>query len=310
MGRLEGRVAIVTGAGGGIGREHALLLAAEGARVVVNDIGVRAGADAGSVVEAIRDAGGTAIASTTSATWDGAEAIVAEALDAFGRLDILVNNATVFGVEDLWRVSEQEWDRTLGVNLKGAFAMIRAAAPHLCRQGSGVIVNTSSESGAGHPGMVTYAVAKEGVIGLTGTVARELGRFGVRCNAIRPTAVGLAMREFEAMRGDRVRVMNITLGLTPGVEEVPKLDPERFATWKVAPFVVWLCTDAAADVNGHTFLVRGDEVALVGPAPTTAIRQRGGWDLDGLDAGAPALTGDLTNLYRLEGFPELQVFED
>src|SRR6478736_5579366 len=189
MGRLDGRVAIVTGAGGGIGREHALLFAREGASVVVNDIGARTGADAAAVVQAIEAVGGRAVASTASATWDGAADVVAAAVDAFGRVDIVVNNATAGTNDDLWRFTEQEWDRTLAVNLKGYMAMIREATPHMARQGGGAIVNTSSSSGFGHPSHVAYAAAKEGVVGLTRTAARELGRFGSRCNAIRPVAI-------------------------------------------------------------------------------------------------------------------------
>ena len=184
--RLDGKVAIVTGAGGGIGREHARLFAAEGASVLVNDVGLRRGADAASVVAEIEAAGGSAMADTTSATWDGAADIVQHPIDAFGRLDIVVNNATAARNADLWRVTEEEWDLALGVNLKGYFAIIREAVPHLCGQGAGAIVNTSSGSGFGHPSAVAYASAKEGVVGLTRTVAKELGRFGVRCNAIRP----------------------------------------------------------------------------------------------------------------------------
>ena len=128
-GRLDGKVAIVTGAGGGIGREHARLFASEGAKVLVNDLGSRTGANASSVVDEIVAAGGEAVANTTSATWDGAADIVQAALDAFGRVDILVNNATAGRNNDLWRFTEKDWDLTFDVNLKGYFAMIRSVAP-------------------------------------------------------------------------------------------------------------------------------------------------------------------------------------
>ena len=131
VGRLDGKVAIVTGAGGGIGRQHALLLAEEGAWVLVNDIGLRAGADAAKVASEITGLGGTAVANATSATWDGAASIVAAALDSFGRIDILINNATAGRNNDLWRFTEDDWDLTFAVNLKGYFAMIRSAAPYL-----------------------------------------------------------------------------------------------------------------------------------------------------------------------------------
>jgi len=310
MGRLDGKVAIVTGAGGGIGREHARLFAAEGANVVVNDIGWRTGADASSVVAEITDAGGTAVANTTSATWDGAESIVADTVAEFGRVDIVVNNATAGAINDLWNFTEEEWDRTLGVNLKGYFAMIRAAAPHLCRQGSGAIVNTSSGSGFGHPAMIAYATAKEGVVGLTRTVARELGRFGVRCNAIRPFATGVSTTEYATNTGPWMQVMQLTMGPKPGEISPPNFDPDQFPPRKISPIVVWLCTDAAADVNGRTFHVGGDDVGLLSePRPETTIHQTGGWDLDGLDAAAPAvLTRELSNPYTLDAFPELKEF--
>ena len=192
--RLAGKVVIVTGGAGSIGRQHSLLFASEGARVVVNDLGVSAVGDgemasASRVAEEIRQQGGEAIASTESASsFAGAEAIVSQAVDAFGTVDIVVNNATAYGTNDIWRFSEEDFDLTLNVNLKGYFALIKYAAPHMCHQGSGVIINTSSGSGFGHPSMSVYAAAKEGLIGLTRTAARELGRFGVRCNAIRPGA--------------------------------------------------------------------------------------------------------------------------
>jgi 3-oxoacyl-[acyl-carrier protein] reductase len=314
MGRLDGKVAIVTGAGGGIGREHALLLAREGAKVVVNDTGLRTGADAAAVVREIEAVGGIASANTTSATWDGAEDIIAATIDIFGRLDILINNATAGAINDLWKFTEAQWDRTVGVNLKGYFAMIRAAAPYLCRQGSGVIVNTSSGSGFGHPAMIAYATAKEGVVGLTRTVAKELGRFGVRCNAIRPFATGVSTTEYakNTAVGSWTRVMTLTMGDEPGVESRPNFDPAQFPSSKIAPFVVWLCTDAAANVNGRTFHVSGDDVGLLTePTPEPVIHQDGGWDLSSLDAAAPAgLTGALTNPFTLDAFPELKVFED
>ncbi len=312
MGRLDGKVAIVTGSGGGIGREHALLLAREGASVLVNDLGSRTGADAASVVAEISAAGGTAVANKASATWDGAGDIVAAALDAFGRLDILINNATAGRVNDIWRFTEQEWDMAVDVNLKGYFAMIRSAAPHMCRQHSGVIVNTSSGSGFGHPSNVAYAAAKEGVVGLTRTVARELGRFGVRCNAIRPLAAGQSTTDYAAITARWARLMELTMGPKPGTAARPVFDPQVIAPRKIAPLVVWLCTDAARDVNGRTFHVAGDTVSrLSEPERERTIHQRGGWDLDGLDTVAPThLVDGLTNDYTLDDYPELQVFDE
>ena len=306
-GRLDGRVAVVTGAGGGIGREHALLLGREGAAVVVNDIGVRTGADAASVVEEIRAAGGEAVASTASATWDGAADVVGTALEAFGRVDVLVNNATAGRNDDLWAYTEEEVDLTLDVNLKGYVAMVREVVPHMARHGGGAIVNTSSASGFGHPSHAVYAAAKEGLIGLTRTAAMELGRFGIRANAIRPLAVTTQVREYRDHSARWRELMDATMGT--GASTIPD---EVIAPRKVAPFVVWLCTDAARDVNGCTFAVAGDRVSLLGePVPIATIRHRGGWTLDALDEVAPAeLVAGLTDRWRLDDHPSLTVFPE
>jgi NAD(P)-dependent dehydrogenase (short-subunit alcohol dehydrogenase family) len=307
MGRLDGRVAIVTGAGGGIGREHALLLGREGALVVVNDIGVQRGADARSVAGEIIATGGTAIASTDSATWDGAAAIVGHAIDAFGRVDVLVNNATFQRNNDLWRYSEAEVDRTLAVNLKGYLAMMHEVTPHMARQGAGAIVSTSSGSGFGHPSHAAYAAAKEGVVGLTRTAAMELGRFGIRANAIRPLAHSAGVEAYNEQTKPWRALMDATMSGGAG-----RHTPEQIHPRKIAPLVVWLCTDAASEVNGRTFLVMGDTVSLLTePRPKTTIVHEGGWTLDALDATAPTdLIGGLTNRFRLDDHPDLQVFPD
>ena len=306
MGRLDGRVAIVTGAGGGIGKEHALLLAKEGASVVVNDIGVRTGADAAAVVAEIAAAGGSAVASTSSATWDGASEIVQAALDAFGRIDILVNNATAGLNNDLWKFTEAQWDLTFDVNLKGYFALIREAAPHMARQGSGAIVNTSSSSGFGHPSHVAYSAAKEGVVGLTRTTAKELGRFGIRCNAIRPLAVGQAVVEFREHTAPWRRLMDLTMGA-----RTQELDPEEVHPRMISPFVVWLCTDAASGVNGRSFYVSGGRVSLLSePKLSKTIDHEGAWTLDELDSVATnELVDGLTNRFLLSDHPDMQAFE-
>ncbi|HZP30094.1 MAG TPA: SDR family NAD(P)-dependent oxidoreductase [Acidimicrobiia bacterium] len=310
-GRFDGKVAIVTGAGGGIGREHARLFAAEGAAVLVNDTGRRTGADAASVVAEIEAAGGRAVADTNSATWDGADTIVQHAVDAFGRVDVLVNNATAARNAELWKVTEAEWDLAMDVNLKGYFAMIRAAAPHFCRQSAGVIVNTSSGSGFGHPSAVAYASAKEGVVGLTRTVAKELGRFGVRCNAIRPLALGVSTREYTEHTAKWATLMALTMNPRGAQSAFSAATPETHPPAKISPLVVWLCTDAARGVNGRTFHVAGDTITrLSEPAGERVITQTGGWTLDDLDRVAPVdLVGDLTNDYLLDDHPELQAFE-
>jgi NAD(P)-dependent dehydrogenase (short-subunit alcohol dehydrogenase family) len=311
-GRLEGKVAIVTGAGGGIGRQHALLLAREGARVLVNDTGLRTGADAAATVALVQEAGGTAVPNTTSATWDGAPAIVDAAVSELGGIDILINNATAARNEDLWKMAEADWDLAFDVNLKGYFAMIRAATPHFARQRSGAIVNTSSGSGFGHPSAVAYAAAKEGVVGLTRTVARELGRFGVRCNAIRPMAVGQSTADYAERTAKWRTLMETTMGPRKGtVQPQSNWDPDALAPRKISPLVVWLCTDAAAGVNGRTFHIAGDVISrLSEPARERVVFDPAGWDLDALDRVAPThLADDLANDYTLDDHPELQVWE-
>jgi 3-oxoacyl-[acyl-carrier protein] reductase len=309
--RLDNRVAIVTGAGGGIGRQHALLLARHGAKVVVNDIGFRSGADASKVAEEIRAAGGEALANFDSATWGGAQYLVDAAMEVYGRVDILINNATFTRLGDLADYPESDWDSTVDVNLKGYFAMIRQVAPVMCKQGSGVIVNTSSASGYGHPSHGAYAAAKEGVVGLTRTVAREFGRFGVRCNAIRPLAAGQSSSDFATRAAKWTSLVALTM--SPRVfalQQQMLAHPERMPTGKIAPFAVWLCTDAASNVNGHTFEVHGDTVSRVAePALACSVVRDGGWDLDSLDAIAPtSLVDGLVNEFALEDYPELRAF--
>ena len=305
MGRLDGRVAIVTGAGGGIGREHALLLGREGAAVVVDDLGSRTGSDATAVADEIRAAGGTATATSASATWDGASEIVQTAIEEFGGVDILVNNATAGRNDDLWRYSEAEWDLTMAVNLKGYYALMRESIPHMARGGGGAIVNTSSASGFGHPSHGAYATAKEGLIGLTRTAAMEVGRFDIRCNAIRPLAMTLQVQEYNDHSAPWRPLMDATMGRPSEQQPADVIAPA-----KIAPLVVWLCTDAAANVNGRTFLVFGDRISLLTePKAKTTIEQPGGWTLDDLDRVAPDdLVAGLRNRWTLDDHPDLRLF--
>jgi 3-oxoacyl-[acyl-carrier protein] reductase len=313
--RLAGKVAIVTGAGRGIGRCEALLLAAEGASVIVNDVFIenRGGADeaqiAAGVAAEIRAAGGEAIANGDSvASMQGAERIVNTALREFGRLDILINNAGNVRPGNIYEMNEYDWDRVVQTHLKGAFAMIRFASPILCRQGAGVIINTGSESGLGHPTMANYSAAKEGVVGLTRSVARELGRFGVRCNAIRPRALTQAVQSlgqtaFRQSQSLERALGKYSLGNRGNIRT--EGGPEH-----IAPLVVWLCTDAAKNVNGRTFYVCGDEIGLFSePELVCSLSRAGGWDLDSLDNYArDRLIAGLTDEFLLEGYPDLKKF--
>ena len=302
-GRLEGRVAIVTGAGRGIGRGEALLLAGEGAKVVVNDLGggpAGDGADqspADAVAAEIRDAGGEAVASYDSvATMEGGERIVRTALDAFGRLDILVNNAGILRDRMVFNMSEAEWDSVIDVHLKGHFSTTRHAGIVFRQQRSGRIVNTSSESGLGNMGQANYAAAKEGIVGLTRTCALDLGRYGATVNAIRPRAgtrltLSPEMEEARARR-QAAREQRGETDAAQAAAGIDALDPDL-----VAPLVVYLCTDAAADVNGRDFLVGGDEISLMSlPARERTIQREGGWTLDAIERVFPRTLGaGLTN---------------
>jgi 3-oxoacyl-[acyl-carrier protein] reductase len=302
--RLTGKVAVVTGAGRGIGRETALLLAREGACVVVNDLGggpTGLGGDqsiAEIVAQEIRDTGGQAVAETSSvATMQGGRAVVDAALAAFGRLDILINNAGIIRPQRIDQMSEDDFDLVLAVNLKGYFATIRHAAPHLMTHG-GAIVNLSSPSGFGHYSMGNYAAAKEGVIGLTRTVARDLGEFGVRCNAVRPMAGNSAMAIPEVYATITYSIEKLGIPFisnqwlgSGGVEGLPG---------HVAAVMVWLCTEAAATLNGREIYVAGGHVALIQePELIRSQFNAAGWDLESLSSQqvTAALTWDQRNRF-------------
>jgi NAD(P)-dependent dehydrogenase (short-subunit alcohol dehydrogenase family) len=263
MGALDGRVAVITGAGRGLGREHALLFAREGARVVVNDLGGSAdgtGADAGpahDVVEEIKAFGGEAVAHTQSvSTWEGGRSVIQTALDAFGDLHVLVNNAGILRDRMLTNMSEEEWDAVVNVHLKGHFVPTRFAAEYWrgqAKAGSPVqasIVGTSSTSGLfGNAGQTNYGAAKTGIATFMIICQMELGRYGVRCNAIAPAA------------------MTRLIQTIPGVEnrERPRegeFDPRD--PGNVSPFVAYLAT-ADCPIQGKVFYVAGGNVALFQP---------------------------------------------
>ena len=228
---------------------------------------------------------------------EGGAAVVQEAIDAFGRIDILVNNAGIVRPNRIDRMTDQDWELCMNVSLKGSFATIRAAAPHMIAQKSGVIVNTGSPSGFGHWGMANYAAAKEGLMGLTRSVARDLGEFGIRCNLIRPVShiTGTFTPEIGQTIAETER-LGIPLLWNRRMSQ-PRMTalPEH-----VAALVVWLCTDAAAHVTGRDFYIQGDEVALL-PEPE-AIRTMfnpGGWTIDAFDepANQDYLVGSIQNRF-------------
>jgi len=258
MGICDGRVVIITGAGRGIGREHALAYAAEGAKVVVNDLGGDMHGEGGSpspameVVEEIKAMGGEAVADGENvADFEGAGRMIQRAVDTFGRLDTLVNNAGILRDRMLTNMEESEWDAVIAVHLKGAFAPTRHAAAYWREQAKagnpvqGRIVNTSSPSGLfGNAGQTNYGAAKAGIAAFTIICGLELSRYGVAANAIAPVA--------------RTR-MTENLGLGPAPEGVTfdALDPAN-----ISPLVVWLGSNDNETVNGRVFLVDGDRVSV------------------------------------------------
>lgn len=291
MGLLEGKVAIVTGAGRGIGREHALLLAREGAAVMVNDLGGDGrgeGQDltpAQSVVEEIRATGGRAeVNGGNVADWKAAEALVSQTVETFGGLDILVNNAGILRDRMSFNMSEDEWDAVVNVVLKGSFAPARFAAAYWrdrFKKTEGrvdaAIVNTASESGLyGNSGQANYAAAKAGLVALTTVLARDLERFGVRANTIAPVAA--------------TRLLGtVVQHESPSEGAYDPLSPAA-----IAPLVVWLCSDLASNVNGQVFAVSGQRIQLVrGFHPVTQIdAAERAWTVDRIEEMRSSLLKD------------------
>jgi NAD(P)-dependent dehydrogenase (short-subunit alcohol dehydrogenase family) len=277
---LEDKVAIVTGAGRGIGREHALGLARAGAKVVVNDLGGSLsgeGADASpaqSVVNEIVAAGGDAVASYDDvSSFEAAEHMVGRAVERYGRLDILVNNAGILRDRMLVNMTEDEWDAVIAVHLKGHFAPTRHAAAHWrerSKEGEDVrgrVINTSSPSGVfGNVGQANYGAAKAAIAGFTVIAAQELGRYGVTVNCIAPNA--------------RTRMTEVTFGELPRPEEgeFDPLDPAN-----MTPVVVALCADEAQGITGQCFFVWGGSVNVLRPWEAGELfASDGGWDADDL----------------------------
>jgi len=290
---LQGKVAVVTGAGRGIGRGIALALAAAGAKIVVNDLGVSltggatAETPAQSVVQEIKALGSDAIADTSSvSSFDGAKGMIESARSAFGRIDIVVNNAGNLRDVIFHRMSEEEFDSVLAVHLKGSFNISRAAAPYFKEQGSGAFVHMTSTSGLiGNFGQANYCAAKLGIVGLSKAIALDMQKFGIRSNAIAPFA-------WTRMVGS---IPDETPEQKRRVEGLKKLIPE-----KIAPFVVALCGDGAKHVSGQIFGVRNNEIYLFSqPRPLRTAHTAEGWTPETIvERVFPMFANDFYPLHR------------
>jgi len=286
--RLKGRVAVITGSGQGIGKAIAVALAQEGAGVVTNNRRPgTSGGDAETAAKEIRDAGGRAVAFFGSVSeFDTAQKLVQTAVDNFGRLDIVVNNAGADAPKMVWNMSEEEWDRSVDSFLKGSFNCIRHATPLMREQKWGRIINTTSTAWLGTVGHCNYGAAKAGLVGLTRAVAREMGRYGVTCNAYAPTAATRFTLSEDIVAGFKKRY---EAGLMTKERFEELTNPPGPET--VAPFIVYLCTDEAANINGQVFDVTGNNIALYSePVKVKAIdKQEGMWTVEELIKEVPGV---------------------
>ena len=281
---LEGKVALVTGAGSGIGRAVVVAMARAGASVVINDIGVSLSGEGGSASPAqetkaeIEAFGGkAAISADTVSDWEAARRIVETAKDSFGRLDIVVNNAGILRDAMFHKMSPEQWLAVVNVHLNGSFFVSRAAAEIFREQESGAFVHMTSTSGLiGNVGQANYSAAKMGILGLSKSIALDMRRYNVRSNCIAPFAWGRMTGNIPAETPDQIA----------RVENLKKMTPE-----KNAPLAVFLGSDAAAEISGQVFAVRRNEIFLMGQSrPLRSVHTAGDWTVESLrDVAIPAL---------------------
>jgi NAD(P)-dependent dehydrogenase (short-subunit alcohol dehydrogenase family) len=281
---LEGKSVVVTGAGGGIGREFALAMAAAGAKVLVNDLGTSVkgeGRDAGpaqQVVDQIREQGGKAVANTDSvADWESANRIIACAVEAFGRIDVVVNNAGILRDRFFFNMSVEEWRAVIDVHLNGSFYVSRAAAPHFKTQNSGCYIHMTSTSGlVGNLGQANYSAAKLGIVGLSKSIALDMAKYNVRSNCISPFAWSRMIGSIPTETPDQ----------QARVEKLKSME-----TAKIAPLAVYLASDAAKDITGQIFAVRANEIFLMSQSrPLRSVHRSDGWTAETIGQHAiPAL---------------------
>ena len=299
MGALDDRVAVITGGGRGLGREHALLFAAEGAKVVVNDLGGGpdgSGSDAGpaeQVAAEIRAAGGQAVANSDDITAAaGADNLIRQAIDEFGALHVLVNNAGILRDRTIVNMTDGEWDDVIRVHLRGHFMPLRAAARYFREQSKAgadlrpSVINTTSTSGLfNNPGQSNYGAAKTAIASLTIIAQRELGRYGVKANAIAPAA--------------RTRLTLATPGITDAIAKTPEEGFDPMDPANVSPFVAYLAT-ATCPIQGRVFFVAGGGIHLFQPfAIVDSVTKEGRWTVAELAAEAARLADVPFNLGRL-----------
>jgi len=290
---LTGKVAVITGSGGGIGREFALAFGRQGARVVVNDIGASLGGEgldsrpAERVVDEINAAGGEAVANFDSVSdWQSAQSIVQTAIDTFGRIDVVVNNAGILRDRLFHKMRIDEWKAVIDVHLNGTFYVSRAAAPHFREQNGGAYVHIVSTAGLiGNIGQANYGAAKMGITALSRTIAIEMTRYNVRSNCLSPFAWS---RMIDSIPTD-----------TPEQQErVAKL--QRMEAHKIAPLAVYLASDRADDVTGQIFCVRANELFLMSQnRPIRSVHRSEGWTAEAIAEHAiPAMRSDFYGLDR------------